>query len=210
MDTLHVLIISADPLTRAGLAALLADPPDLTVSGQISVEQIFETGFDIFQPDVILFDLGWETGAALDALADLDEPGTPVVALLSDPDLAPDVWRLDVAGVLPREASVEQLRTALAGARHNLRVLAPEFAAALTSPPAMSNPAAPIPEPLTPRESEVLQLLAEGLPNKTIARRLGISEHTVKFHVNAILGKLNAQSRTEAVVRASQAGLILL
>jgi DNA-binding NarL/FixJ family response regulator len=57
---------------------------------------------------------------------------------------------------------------------------------------------------------EVLRLLAEGLPNKAIAHRLGISEHTVKFHVNALLGKLGAQSRTEAVVRATRLGLILL
>ena len=57
---------------------------------------------------------------------------------------------------------------------------------------------------------EVLALLAEGLPNKTIAHRLNISEHTVKFHVNAIMGKLGAQSRTEAVVRATRLGLILL
>jgi DNA-binding NarL/FixJ family response regulator len=65
-------------------------------------------------------------------------------------------------------------------------------------------------EVLTPREQEVLQLLAEGLPNKTIADRLYISEHTVKFHVNAILSKLGAQSRTEAVVRATRLGLLLL
>ena len=57
---------------------------------------------------------------------------------------------------------------------------------------------------------EVLQLLAEGLPNKSIAQRLGISEHTVKFHVNAILGKLGAQSRTEAVILATRLGLVLL
>jgi len=63
---------------------------------------------------------------------------------------------------------------------------------------------------LTPREQEVLQLLAEGLPNKAIASQLSISEHTVKFHVNAIMGKLGAQSRTEAVTRATRAGLILL
>jgi DNA-binding NarL/FixJ family response regulator len=56
----------------------------------------------------------------------------------------------------------------------------------------------------------VLQFLAEGLPNKAIARRLDISEHTVKFHVNAIMGKLGAQSRTEAAVRAARMGLILL
>jgi DNA-binding NarL/FixJ family response regulator len=65
-------------------------------------------------------------------------------------------------------------------------------------------------EALTPREQEVLQLLAEGLPNKTIADRLHISEHTVKFHVNAILSKLGAQSRSEAVVRATRLGLLLL
>jgi DNA-binding NarL/FixJ family response regulator len=69
---------------------------------------------------------------------------------------------------------------------------------------------APIANPLTPRETEVLQLVAAGLPNKTIADRLRISEHTVKFHINAIMGKLGAQSRTEAVVRATQQGLILL
>jgi DNA-binding NarL/FixJ family response regulator len=65
-------------------------------------------------------------------------------------------------------------------------------------------------EELTPRETEVLQLLAEGLTNKAIADRLGISRHTVKFHVNAILTKLNAQSRTEAVVRATRSGLLAL
>jgi DNA-binding NarL/FixJ family response regulator len=65
-------------------------------------------------------------------------------------------------------------------------------------------------EELTSRELEVLRLMAEGLPNKTIALRLGISEHTVKFHVNAILGKLGVASRTEAVVRATRLGLILL
>jgi DNA-binding NarL/FixJ family response regulator len=65
-------------------------------------------------------------------------------------------------------------------------------------------------EALTPREAEVLNLIAEGLPNKTIAIRLNISEHTVKFHVNAILTKLGAQSRTEAVVRATRLGLIAL
>ncbi len=72
-----------------------------------------------------------------------------------------------------------------------------------------SPPDAPA-EALTPREREVLQLLAEGLANRAIAQRLAISEHTVKFHVNAILGKLNAQSRTEAVVRAARLGLLIL
>src|SRR4030067_1297183 len=65
-------------------------------------------------------------------------------------------------------------------------------------------------EDLTPREMDVLQLLAEGLPNKEIGRRLRISEHTVKFHVNTILAKLGARTRTEAVTRAARQGLIIL
>ena len=65
-------------------------------------------------------------------------------------------------------------------------------------------------ELLTARELQVLALLAEGLANKAIAARLGISDHTVKFHVNAILGKLGAESRTEAVTRAARAGLLIL
>ncbi len=66
------------------------------------------------------------------------------------------------------------------------------------------------PETLTPRELEVLHLVAEGLPNKTIAQQLEISEHTVKFHLNSIMGKMSAQSRTEAVVQATRLGIILL
>ena len=63
---------------------------------------------------------------------------------------------------------------------------------------------------LTPREHEVLGLVAEGLPNKSIADHLSISEHTVRFHVNSIMSKLGAQSRTEAVTRATRLGLLLL
>ncbi len=87
-----------------------------------------------------------------------------------------------------------------------LYVLSPHFADDI---PAVRSEAlsAPI-EPLTEREREVLQLMAEGLANRAIARRLDISEHTVKFHANAIFGKLDVQSRTEAVVRATRAGLI--
>jgi len=65
-------------------------------------------------------------------------------------------------------------------------------------------------EPLTPRETEVLQLLAEGLTNRRIGERLAISEHTAKFHVNAILGKLDARSRGEAIAHAARLGLLLL
>lgn len=76
--------------------------------------------------------------------------------------------------------------------------------------PAPDDGGTEIEEPLTPREIEVLQLLAQGLPNKTIARQLHISEHTAKFHVSAIMVKLGAASRTEAVTRAARRGLLVL
>ncbi len=89
-----------------------------------------------------------------------------------------------------------------------LTVMAPE----LSPQRAKSEYRAPLPvvEQLTPREMEVLQLLAQGLPNKRIADRLNVSDHTVKFHVNAILGKLGVQSRTEAVILATRLGLVML
>jgi len=83
-------------------------------------------------------------------------------------------------------------------------------APALSPPPGglRSTPPGALGEPLTPRELEVLGLIADGLSSKEIARRLGISEHTVKFHVNTIMSKLGARSRTEAVVVAARLGLI--
>ncbi len=89
-----------------------------------------------------------------------------------------------------------------------LVVIDPAFPLAVV--PARGEAADVAAEELTPREVEVLQLLVEGLPNKQIAQRLSISEHTVKFHVDAILGKLGAHSRTEAVTRAARLGLIIL
>ena len=82
--------------------------------------------------------------------------------------------------------------------------------AAIARPRMASEIAAVNDEPLTAREREVLQLVAEGIPNKQIAQRLRISEHTVKFHVSAIMAKLNAASRTEAVTTAARRGLLLL
>ncbi len=82
--------------------------------------------------------------------------------------------------------------------------------AVLPAPAALSSPTRELPEPLTPREREVLQMISAGLGNKEIAGRLSISEHTVKFHVASILGKLGASSRTEAVSIGIRHGLVLL
>jgi DNA-binding NarL/FixJ family response regulator len=119
-------------------------------------------------------------------------------------------WRAGARGLLDRDAAPPAIAAAARSLALGLAVLELDLAAELLLPSG-PEPAAPaLVEPLTAREDQVLQLLAEGLTNRAIAQRLGISEHTVKFHVNAILGKLAAQSRADAVMRATRLGLILL
>jgi two-component system, NarL family, response regulator YdfI len=107
---------------------------------------------------------------------------------------------------------MDELQATVQAAAHGLVVLPAALAERMLSQPASVEALAPAPldEPLTPREREVLELLAEGLSNKLIARRLQISEHTVKFHVSSIYAKLGASSRTEAVSQGARRGLITL
>lgn len=210
--TLDLFVVADNLLARTGLAALLAAHPGWTVVGQSAGDD--ETGEQIAhaRPDVVVYDFGWNAAGMLERLTSIVEEATPTLVLLPDDAYAGAVWAalhpVGARGLLLRDSSAETLRTAIAGVCAGLWVLEPALAAnALAPVPAVDE--TPL-EALTPREHEVLQLLAEGLANKAIALRLKISENTVKFHVNAILGKLNAQSRTEAVVRATRAGLILL
>ncbi len=218
---LRVLIVADDPLARAGLATLLADQTGLTVVGRTAAGGDLLAEVDTYRPDVILFDLGWEPTLvtptsrstleprpSLESLAELRESRLPIVALLPDEAYTYEVWTAGARGLLLRQADTEKLVAALLAVSQGLVVLDPGLTTATLPSKDFDTPT--LAEPLTPRELEVLQLLAEGLPNKTIARRLDISDHTVKFHVNAILSKLGAQSRTEAVVRATRLGLILL
>jgi len=206
MSTLQLLIIADDPLVRGSLAALLQAETEIELVGQTDSHDIL-ADLELYQPQVILWDLGWSPTVT----ADLAEVANrlPVVILLADSSYAAEVWALGVHGLLPRNFKTPHLITALSATQQGLAVLDPQLRTALM-PLFIPPDSGGMPEPLTPRELEVLQLLAEGLPNKLIAPRLAISDHTVKFHVNAILGKLNAQSRTEAVVKATRLGLVLL
>lgn len=197
-----------DPLARAGLAALLVDQPGCTVVGQMASDDDLMAQVSVYRPDALLWDLGWDPQPTMDLLADVEDITLPVVALLPDEAGAANAWNAGARGLLLRDADTETLVAALIAVAQGLVVLDSRLAGALV--PAIKMPNAGLVEDLTPRELEVLQLLAEGLPNKAIAYKLGISDHTVKFHVNAILGKLGAQSRTEAVVRATRSGLVIL
>ena len=204
---LRVLIVAEDPLARAGLATLLVDQPGCEVVGQeAGTEALARTETDT--ADVVVMDMGWDPSRTLETEDDLRELGIPVVALVPDASSASEVWASGVAGLLLRDEDGPGLTAAMSAVFNGMIVVDPELAGAIM--PAASHTISPPAQPLTPRELGVLQLLAEGLPNKAIAHRLDISEHTVKFHVNSILGKLDAQSRTEAVVHATRQGLILL
>ena len=202
-----MLIVADDQLSRAGLASILSQQPGVEVAGQVSGDDDVDSTVEVYSPDVLVWDLGWNPAGSLARLSELSDTAPPVVALLPDDSITAQARAAGAIGLLPRDSNIENLVAALTAAALGLVVSDPN----LTTPtsPLPTATSGPLPQ-LTPREGEALRLLAEGLPNKAIADRLGISEHTVKFHVNSLMGKLGAQSRTEAVTRATRLGLLLL
>ena len=205
--TSRILIVANDSLARAGLATLLNNQPTCVITGQIDGQADLDEAIQLYRPEVIVLDFGMDAARTIDQ-ANFRDIAIPVIALLPDQTNASNVWSAGARGLLLRDASAASIVSAVNAVMEKLAVIDPVFAAALfpLREPATVQPV----EELTPRELQVLRLMAEGQSNKTIARELEISEHTVKFHVNAILGKLNVQSRTEAVVHATRLGLILL
>jgi two-component system nitrate/nitrite response regulator NarL len=191
---LRVLVAARDPLVGAALAARLGAAP----------------APDAGPPDVVLWDAGPDPRpdrAPLDALADV---AAPTLALVAAEETVEAVWAAGARGALMRDAPPEALAAALFAVARGLVVLDPalaETALALDDGPPLDLAGV---EPLTPREREVLALVAQGLPNKLVADRLGVSERTAKFHVGQILQKLGAHSRTEAVMRGVRLGLVVL
>lgn len=201
MGPISVLVVSADPLARSGLAARVAAGSELALAGEAGPREAARVA-EARGPRAVVWDVG-ETLRRGEAFAGL---GAPVVALAADAAQAGEALRAGARAVLGRGVSAQGLAQAVAAVDAGLLVLDPELAGAFLRPPEPAGAA----EPLTPREREVLALVAEGLGNKAIGARLGISEHTAKFHVNAILAKLGVASRAEAIVRAARLGLVVL
>ena len=205
MASVRVVLVGEDPLARGGLHAQLEGQEGGQVAGHTELEHL-ALALEQGRPEVLVWDLGVEPRAQLGRASALSQANVPFVVLLDEDELAGDAVAAGASGVLGREAGPSQIAAAAVAAARGLVVLAAELAAVSLPRPSGAAPA----DPLTDREVQVLSLLAEGLSNKQIAGRLGISEHTAKFHVNAILGKLGAQSRTEAVVRAARLGMLML
>ncbi len=176
---IRVWIETASTVTRAGFASVL--------QGGEGIELVESSA----HADVVLRE-------------DLPEEFDRLPAVvLSDRPLTSRQFRWGVHAILPRDAPAEQIVAALHAASAGL-IAIPLEASAVLIPAASASEV----ENLTPREMETLEMLAEGLSNKQIAARLQISEHTAKFHVNSILGKLGAGTRTEAVMRGLRSGLL--
>jgi DNA-binding NarL/FixJ family response regulator len=206
-----VVIVAAYPTLRAGLRAILAEEPEISVLAT-RADAAEEDGPDApLAPDALVIDV--ETGRAdLPARLALRYPEAAQVLLLEGPEayLPPEGAEARPWAALLRDAAPEEIVAALRAVTRGLVVLDPAIARLMTVRGAFARAETVLDEPLTEREMEVLQLLSLGLPNKSIAARLGISEHTAKFHVGSIMAKLGAASRTEAVAQAARSGLLVL
>ena len=210
---LTVVIAAPYASARAGLRALVEREPGLTVEAEVSSAEELDRASSSLAPDVILIDFQDDGGRALADVAADDGAGIVILGLpAGELDRLLVLTRSGIAA-LPREADSDAIAAGIRAAASGL--IAVErgqlaHAGARAGLVLSGSPAVEPGEPLSAREREVLQLLSQGLPNKQIAGRLGISQHTVKFHVASLLAKLGAASRTEAVTIGVRRGQVIL
>jgi DNA-binding NarL/FixJ family response regulator len=208
-----IAIFSTDPALRQNLEQLRGDPTIAVVTvaddPAVGVPLI-----DKHQVDAILVD-----APSREQLADwrIQDGRIAVIVLLDrtdDLEISLDALHAGAWAILPRSAGREEIVMAIKAVTSGFAVLPHELLPTLRDGASLADKLMEGNDRgharLTPRELDVLTAMADGASNKAIARRLGISVHTAKFHVAAILAKLNADSRTEAVTRAAQLGLVML
>ncbi len=213
-EPIRILVADDHPVVRDGLVAVLSTQPDFAVAGEAgSGAEAVRKAADL-QPDLVLLDLEMPGMDGVEALEQMraHDPNVRVIvftAFDSDDRILAAVQAGAQGYILkgaPRDQLFEAVRVVHAGGS----LLQPVVASKLLRQVSRRADSTGQPQEMTPRESDVLGLLAEGLQNKEIAERLGIAERTVKFHVGSILRKLAVGNRTEAVSTAIQKGLIKL
>lgn len=213
--TLRVLVVAAYPTVRAGLRTVVEDDEAFALAGEAASHETLPGDIERLAPDVILIDPGPNLNALFEVLASLATGDLlpPAVFIARDVDDLIDAIEAGIAGFLLPDASPDEIGAAMLAVFHGLTTIDDRAVTSLLQrrssldTPGVERESY---QALTSRESEVLQLISQGMPNKAIAIELGISEHTVKFHVGSILAKLDASSRSEALARAARAGLIVL
>ena len=212
--SIRILITDDHPIVREGLSAVLETQPDFEIVGEASSgAQAVERAAEL-RPDVILLDLELpelDGVAALRAIRAANPAAKVIIFTAFDTDeRILGAVQAGAQGYLLKGAPREELFQAIRVVHQGGSLLQPVVAARLMRQVSAAATAPDLPEALTERELEVLRLLAKGRQNKEIANELVISERTVKFHVSAILAKLDVGNRTEAVSKAAQMGLVEL
>ena len=211
-----VVVAAISAVRRSGLESIVRINSSLKLAGSLPTIIGFTTRIQELQPHVVVADLAQADTQFFSAASDLERTGIGVVVLIDEPNVGWTARALQagVRAILPRESSENEIVSAVVAADRGLVLLDPEVTKELASQtrPVTSTAenAADGLEELTAREVEVLRLMAEGFGNKQIATRLGISDHTVKFHISSILAKLSVSSRTEAVTQGIRMGLIVV
>jgi two-component system, NarL family, nitrate/nitrite response regulator NarL len=206
---MRVLVISANNLAQVGLGALVEQADGLEVAAAVALTAASDAVARLTM-DAILLDSGPEGSDALALLEQLgrEVPRIPVAVITDSPSVVAEALSAGASAVLSVDISPATLAGALGAAAAGLVVLGRDLVSSLLPAGVDGDEELRPIERLTPRESEVLQLLARGMTNAEVGSRLGVSEHTAKFHVGAVLGKLGARSRAEAVAVASRLGWI--
>jgi len=208
---IRVLLVDDHAVVRSGLSAFLMAFDELEIAGEASSGAEALHLCDQVHPDVVLMDMVMPEmdGATATRTIRQKYPEIQVIALTSfkEDDLVHRALEAGAIGYLLKDVSAEELVTAIQDAHTGRPTLAPEAAQALIQT-ATQSPPSELGHDLTPREKEVLALMAKGLNNSKIAEKLVISRSTARFHVSNILSKLNATSRTEAVAVALQHNLV--
>ena len=210
---IRVLVWAKSPFMQAGLEAAVCDDPRFEIVRKPGRTADLSSAIRNGKPDVVLLDASETETSRVIAEAPALRTWPALVVLTGATDRG-EVRRLLQSGVraiLRNDSSTDEIGDALQAASSGLAVMSAEILDVLL-PGSERTDAEPLTlhDPLTGRESDVLALLAEGAGNKEIAAKLGLSEHTAKFHVSSILSKLGATTRTEAVTRGYRLGLILI
>ena len=198
-------------VVRGGFAAMLDTQPDFTVVGTAADGSEAVRVCTAEKPDVVLMDVRMPVMDGIEATRQLS--GGPRVLILTTFDLDEyvfDALRAGASGFLLKDVTAERLFDAVRVVAAGEALLAPTVTTRLIGEFARLKPRVPVPlSGLTPRETEVLRLIAEGLSNPEIAARLVVTEETVKTHVSRVLSKLALRDRTQAVVAAYESGLVV-
>jgi DNA-binding NarL/FixJ family response regulator len=204
---IRVVVSARSSVVRAGLESVVRSSSSLQLAGALDWSMALANS-DQFEADVLLLDAGDTAPDGFRVLADAVSERVVLLLDSSDSALVSAALRAGIRGVLSREPTPEEIESAVQAVNAGLVVITAGSLAEVL--PDLRPAAEALAAPLSDRELEVLNLIAEGHSNKLIAHGLGISEHTVKTHVASIFQKLGAGSRTEAVSQAIRRGLVML